>query len=159
VLTEYVLSLQARYVSRVTFLGNSEGLGSELFGFRLRRDAHGSGYCWHACRLPVRLLTYLFRTIVPELTFHTTVHRTTPADVVKTRLQSEARKGERQYSGLMDALRTIRREEGVAALFKGGPARVLRSSPQFGVTLVAYETLQNVFPVMVSCLFDIDGHF
>lgn len=59
-------------------------------------------------------------------------------------------------------------EEGAAALFKGGPARVLRSSPQFGVvrspflsstrnflltisgappqTLVAYENLKKHFP-------------
>lgn len=36
------------------------------------------------------------------------------------------------------------REEGFKALFKGGPARVLRSSPQFGFTLVAYEYLQKV---------------
>lgn len=34
-------------------------------------------------------------------------------------------------------------EEGVAALFKGGVARVFRSSPQFGMTLFAYEQLQN----------------
>lgn len=36
------------------------------------------------------------------------------------------------------------REEGFKALFKGGPARVLRSSPQFGFTLLAYEYLQKV---------------
>lgn len=36
------------------------------------------------------------------------------------------------------------REEGMKALFKGGPARVLRSSPQFGFTLVAYEYLHKV---------------
>ena len=36
------------------------------------------------------------------------------------------------------------REEGFKALFKGGPARVLRSSPQFGFTLVAYEYLHKV---------------
>lgn len=36
------------------------------------------------------------------------------------------------------------REEGFAALFKGGPARILRSSPQFGFTLVAYEYLHKV---------------
>jgi len=71
---------------------------------------------------------------------------TTPADVVKTRLQTEARKGETHYKGLFDALRKIPAEEGFQALFKGGPARVLRSSPQFGVTLVAYETLQSAFP-------------
>lgn len=65
-------------------------------------------------------------------------------DVVKTRLQVEARKGESHYKGLVDAFKKILREEGPRALFKGGLARVLRSSPQFGFTLLAYETLQNV---------------
>jgi len=55
---------------------------------------------------------------------------TTPADVVKTRLQSEARKGDTHYKGVLDAFRKIPAEEGFGALFKGGPARVLRSSPQ-----------------------------
>ncbi len=36
------------------------------------------------------------------------------------------------------------REEGFKALFKGGPVRVIRSSPQFGFTLVAYEYLHKV---------------
>ncbi|GAA5890335.1 hypothetical protein JCM8208_002783 [Rhodotorula glutinis] len=71
---------------------------------------------------------------------------TTPADVIKTRLQSEARKGESTYKGVVDAFRKIRAEEGFSALYKGGPARVLRSSPQFGVTLVAYENLKKHFP-------------
>lgn len=39
------------------------------------------------------------------------------------------------------------REEGFQAFFKGGAARVLRSSPQFGFTLAAYEVLQNVLPM------------
>ncbi|KDR85744.1 hypothetical protein GALMADRAFT_234804 [Galerina marginata CBS 339.88] len=69
---------------------------------------------------------------------------TTPADVVKTRLQVEARKGQTHYSGLRDAFVKIYREEGFRALFKGGPARVIRSSPQFGFTLLAYETLKDV---------------
>ncbi|KAJ3517865.1 hypothetical protein NLJ89_g229 [Agrocybe chaxingu] len=71
---------------------------------------------------------------------------TTPADVVKTRLQVEARKGQTHYSGLRDAFVKIYREEGFRALFKGGPARVIRSSPQFGFTLLAYETLKDVLP-------------
>ncbi|GAA5844177.1 hypothetical protein JCM5353_005892 [Sporobolomyces roseus] len=71
---------------------------------------------------------------------------TTPADVIKTRLQTEARKGESTYKGVGDAFRKILSEEGPRALFKGGPARVLRSSPQFGVTLVAYENLKKHFP-------------
>ena len=37
-------------------------------------------------------------------------------------------------------------EEGPRALYKGGPARVLRSSPQFGVTMVAYEQFKKLAP-------------
>lgn len=72
---------------------------------------------------------------------------TTPADVIKTRLQVEARKGETSYSGIMDASRKIYKEEGFRAFFKGGPARIFRSSPQFGCTLAVYELLQRSFPL------------
>ncbi|KAG4305402.1 hypothetical protein PORY_000958 [Pneumocystis oryctolagi] len=69
----------------------------------------------------------------------------TPADVIKTRLQVEARKGETNYKGIRHAFSTIIKEEGFTALFKGGPARVFRSSPQFACTLAVYETLQTLF--------------
>lgn len=72
---------------------------------------------------------------------------TTPADVIKTRLQVEARKGQTTYNGIMDAARKIYAEEGFKAFFKGGPARIFRSSPQFGVTLTAYELLHQLFPL------------
>ncbi|KAK0281676.1 mitochondrial aspartate-glutamate transporter agc1 [Friedmanniomyces endolithicus] len=72
---------------------------------------------------------------------------TTPADVIKTRLQVEARKGESSYNGIRDAARQIYREEGFKAYFKGGPARILRSSPQFGFTLAGYEVLQGMLPL------------
>lgn len=71
---------------------------------------------------------------------------TTPCDVIKTRLQVEARKGDTSYTGLRHAAKTILKEEGFKAFFKGGPARILRSSPQFGFTLAAYEVLQSVLP-------------
>jgi solute carrier family 25 (mitochondrial aspartate/glutamate transporter), member 12/13 len=72
---------------------------------------------------------------------------TTPCDVIKTRLQVEARKGEAQYTSLRHCAKTILKEEGFRAFFKGGPARVLRSSPQFGFTLAAYEVLQGLLPM------------
>lgn len=71
---------------------------------------------------------------------------TTPADVVKTRLQVESRTGQTHYKGLFDAFSKIYREEGFKAFFKGGPARIIRSSPQFGFTLVAYEYLHKYMP-------------
>lgn len=70
---------------------------------------------------------------------------TTPADVIKTRLQVRSRTdGATNYSGLIQCAKTIHHEEGFRAFFKGGPLRVFRSSPQFGVTLLAYEQLQSL---------------
>lgn len=69
----------------------------------------------------------------------------TPADVIKTRLQVVARKGQTTYTGVIDAARKIWAEEGGRAFWKGAGARVFRSSPQFGVTLVTYELLQRFF--------------
>lgn len=71
---------------------------------------------------------------------------TTPCDVIKTRLQVEPTAGELPYRGLMDAAVKIYREEGLTAFFKGGPARVLRSAPQFGITLATYEFLKRLVP-------------
>ncbi|ANB13369.1 Agc1p [Sugiyamaella lignohabitans] len=72
---------------------------------------------------------------------------TTPSDVIKTRLQVESRKGQTSYTGLRQAAKTIYKEEGFKAFFKGGPARIFRSSPQFGCTLAAYELLHRLFPL------------
>ncbi|XP_043921862.1 calcium-binding mitochondrial carrier protein Aralar2 isoform X2 [Protopterus annectens] len=69
----------------------------------------------------------------------------TPADVIKTRLQVAARAGQTTYSGVIDCFIKILREEGPRAFWKGAGARVFRSSPQFGVTLVTYELLQRWF--------------
>ncbi|XP_044258451.1 calcium-binding mitochondrial carrier protein Aralar1 isoform X2 [Tribolium madens] len=68
----------------------------------------------------------------------------TPADVIKTRLQVVARAGQTTYNGVFDAARKIYVEEGFRAFWKGAIARVCRSSPQFGVTLVTYEVLQRM---------------
>ncbi|ODV78291.1 mitochondrial carrier [Suhomyces tanzawaensis NRRL Y-17324] len=72
---------------------------------------------------------------------------TTPADVIKTRLQVESKTHETKYSGIAHAARVILKEEGFSAFFKGSIARVFRSSPQFGFTLASYELLQNLFPL------------
>lgn len=72
---------------------------------------------------------------------------TTPCDVIKTRLQVEARKGDQVYNGLVDCAKKVYKEEGFKAFFKGGLARILRSSPQFGFTLAAYEVLGKILPM------------
>lgn len=72
---------------------------------------------------------------------------TTPCDVIKTRLQIAPRKGEVKYHNILHAMKTILREESFKSFFKGGGARVLRSSPQFGFTLAAYEMFKGLFPM------------
>lgn len=69
----------------------------------------------------------------------------TPADVIKTRLQVKARTGEQTYTGIRDCFWKVLAAEGPTAFFKGCLARVFRSSPQFGVTLLTYEMLQRFF--------------
>ena len=71
----------------------------------------------------------------------------TPADVIKTRLQVAARTGETIYNGIFDAFQKIMKEEGPRAFFKGGMARIFRSSPQFAVTLASYEVLHQFFHI------------
>ena len=68
----------------------------------------------------------------------------TPADVIKTRLQVKARPGQEVYHSVGDAFKKILKDEGMAGLYKGGFMRVFRSSPQFGVTLLTYEMLFNL---------------
>jgi len=52
--------------------------------------------------------------------------------------------GTYMYNSISEATREIYKNEGIGAFFKGAPARVVRSSPQFAVTLLAYEMLQRV---------------
>ena len=55
-----------------------------------------------------------------------------------------ARDGEKKYSGFNNCVQRVLAEEGVSAFFKGSAMRVFRSSPQFGITLLAYETLGSL---------------
>ena len=68
----------------------------------------------------------------------------TPIDLIKTRLQVVRRPGQAQYNGIVDCAYKIYHQEGVKAFWKGSVANKLRSSPQFGITLVAYELIQRV---------------
>jgi solute carrier family 25 aspartate/glutamate transporter 12/13 len=105
----------------------------------LKRDLFGEG--------PNKKLGILQLLTAGAIAGMPAAYLTTPCDVIKTRLQVEARKGETKYTSLRHCARTVYQEEGLRAFFKGGPARVLRSSPQFGFTLAAYEFLQKALPM------------
>eukprot|EP01103_Thecamoeba_quadrilineata_P000398 TRINITY_DN10338_c0_g1_i1.p1 TRINITY_DN10338_c0_g1~~TRINITY_DN10338_c0_g1_i1.p1 ORF type:complete len:587 (-),score=82.74 TRINITY_DN10338_c0_g1_i1:17-1777(-) len=69
---------------------------------------------------------------------------TTPADVVKTRLQVAPTPGVAPYRGLLSTFIRIFNEEGFSALWKGLGPRILRSAPQYGVMLMSFELLQSL---------------
>ncbi|KAG9236572.1 mitochondrial carrier domain-containing protein [Amylocarpus encephaloides] len=105
----------------------------------LKRDMYGES--------PTKKLGILQLLTAGAIAGMPAAYLTTPCDVIKTRLQVEARKGESSYTSLRHCASTVYREEGFKAFFKGGPARILRSSPQFGFTLAMYEVLQNLLPM------------
>lgn len=67
----------------------------------------------------------------------------TPADVIKTRIQVSTRLRNGEYTGLFQTARKILSEEGITAFLKGGGARIMRSAPQFGVTLCVFDILKH----------------
>jgi solute carrier family 25 aspartate/glutamate transporter 12/13 len=62
----------------------------------------------------------------------------TPMDVIKTRIQT---KNNNNYKNVIDCVKKIYNNEGFRAFWRGGVWRVLKSSPQFGITLYIYEYL------------------
>lgn len=69
---------------------------------------------------------------------------TNPLDVVKTRLQTQGEVGARRYRGLVDALYSIRVEEGTQGLLRGMRARVLFHMPAAAVCWTTYEFCKHV---------------
>jgi hypothetical protein len=67
----------------------------------------------------------------------------TPADVIKTRMQT-LRENKINSTKIIPLINQIYNNEGFVAFWKGSSWRVLRSSPQFGVTLFVFENLNNI---------------
>lgn len=69
----------------------------------------------------------------------------TPADVIKTRIQTinKTNKTNKTNNKIINTTISIYKNEGFTAFWKGGGWRVLRSSPQFGITMIVYDFLSN----------------
>lgn len=68
-----------------------------------------------------------------------------PLDVVKTRMQKQVIKPGRpaKYTGIVQAIGTIYREEGGLALWKGITPRLLRIMPGQAITFMTYEAVSS----------------
>jgi len=75
----------------------------------------------------------------------------TPMDVVKSRIQnSQKSAGVPKYNWAWPALRTVAREEGFGALYKGFLPKVLRLGPGGGILLVVFTGVMDFFRSMRS---------
>lgn len=124
--------------------GFYRGLGSHLLGVGPSRAFYFGGYALVKQRLgdggtlsgaPLHLIAASVSTI-----FSATVM--SPVWVVKTRLQLAGGAGARKYAGVADAFRTVLREEGIRAFYRGLSASylgVFETSLQF----VLYGALKD----------------
>lgn len=68
-----------------------------------------------------------------------------PLDVVKTRMQRQVIRPDRpaKYTGIVQAIGVIYREEGFLALWKGITPRLLRIVPGQAITFMTYEAVSS----------------
>lgn len=68
---------------------------------------------------------------------------TYPMDMVRGRLTVQTNKSPYQYTGMIHALRTVLREEGARALYKGWLPSVIGVVPYVGLNFAVYESLKD----------------
>ena len=66
-----------------------------------------------------------------------------PLDTVRRRMQMKGK----VYDGMLDALRTMWRVEGVRGFYRGWVANVLKVAPMSAIRFVSYEALKGVMGV------------
>ena len=67
-----------------------------------------------------------------------------PMDTIKTRLVTQLSTSPNAYKGIMDCARTIIKEEGAGAFYKGLPPRLLSVVPMIGIQFGTYEFMKKV---------------
>eukprot|EP01117_Protostelium_nocturnum_P014404 TRINITY_DN5481_c0_g1_i1.p1 TRINITY_DN5481_c0_g1~~TRINITY_DN5481_c0_g1_i1.p1 ORF type:complete len:313 (-),score=91.88 TRINITY_DN5481_c0_g1_i1:49-987(-) len=87
-----------------------------------------------------RDLTPLNRLNAGALAGIVSVVVTYPLDLIRTRLSVQS--SEAKYTGILNAWRTIVKEEGYGALFKGLSPTVMGVAPYVGLNFMTYETLK-----------------
>ncbi|CAO3702874.1 unnamed protein product [Rhizopus stolonifer] len=68
-----------------------------------------------------------------------------PHEVIRTRLRQPAVNGVAKYNGLWQCLRLVAKEEGIAALYGGMTAHMLRVVPNAAIMFFCYEAIVQKF--------------
>ncbi|KAJ2739569.1 mitochondrial aspartate-glutamate transporter agc1 [Coemansia sp. BCRC 34301] len=102
--------------------------------------AQTAQWVWHGSREKPSTLCVLAGSTVAGMVAAAAV---TPADVVKTRLQSSVQPSP-PYAGVVDCASRIWGNEGPRAFFKGTVPRCLTMAPLFGIALMMYDMQQKI---------------
>ena len=70
---------------------------------------------------------------------------TYPHEVLRTRLRQSPENGIVKYKGLINTAKIIYREEGIAALYGGMTAHLMRVVPNAAILFFCYELIINLF--------------
>ncbi|KAI8146591.1 mitochondrial carrier [Fennellomyces sp. T-0311] len=70
---------------------------------------------------------------------------TYPHEVIRTRLRQPAENGVRKYTGLIQCLKLVAKEEGVGALYGGMTAHLMRVVPNAAIMFFCYEAILHTF--------------
>jgi hypothetical protein len=74
-----------------------------------------------------------------------------PMDTVKRRLQAEAFFGEKQYTGMLDCIITIQREEGWTSFYRGMVPSVLKTAISSSLVFALFRFTKNVLEELHCC--------
>ena len=95
-------------------------------------------------RLSQRPATDIENSIMGCIASATTVCVMIPMDTVKTRLVTQVRYPDlAQYAGINDCFRTVLKEEGVGAFYRGLTPRLLSVVPMIGIQFGVYEFMKK----------------
>ncbi|GAB4841078.1 Nicotinamide adenine dinucleotide transporter 1, chloroplastic [Ancistrocladus abbreviatus] len=74
---------------------------------------------------------------------------TYPHEVVRSRLQAQGQHSEKQYSGVVDCISKVYKQEGIPGFYRGCATNLLRTTPAAVITFTSFEMIHRFLVSLV----------